>query len=149
MKKSTLFLSLVCVVLPAAAGYDDSCKVKSCKPGDIVRVFSPKDDQAPVCATKALHSYVAFTIGLMQIQARMGIRPAAEEELKGETKLHVDRLRKEAGVSDFKQASQACALGKHRQRVTIIEVDDAQGQMRVAPTDGSAQFWIWDASLER
>ncbi|MGI4776919.1 MAG: hypothetical protein ACRYGA_02180 [Janthinobacterium lividum] len=149
MKEAVLFLAILGVVGQVSAGYDNSCKVKSCKPGDIVKVYSPKGDEAPVCATRALHSYVAAVVGLRQIQARLGAKLSGEEEYKGETKAYVDHLRQEAGVSDFRQASQACSIGKHNQRVTIIEVDPREGQLRVAPVNGNAQFWIWDVSLER
>lgn len=148
MKKLILLAALVAGASGAWADYDSSCAAKHCKPGDVVRVFSPKDDIAPTCATKALHAYVAAIVGLRQMSALFGVKPTPEEEYKDETKFFLDRLRKEAGVSDFKQASQACAIGKNKQRVTVIEVDASGNEIRVSPVDGSPQFWILSVSLE-
>lgn len=149
MKKLILLAAMVAASSFALADYEDSCRIKSCKPGDVVRIFSPKNDIAPVCANKALHAYVVAIVGLRQMSAQFGVKPTPEADYIDETKYFIDKLRKEAGVSDFKQAAQACAIGKNKQRVTVIEVDSAGSAIRVSPVDGSPQFWILSASLER
>ncbi|MBU9203093.1 hypothetical protein KTD31_17190 [Burkholderia multivorans] len=144
-----------------AASPNDSCLAKSCAVGDHAVTRASKAEPFYACPTRELASYTSTVIGLIALQYSLtGTLPNISDRTgepeygdsngkPNQTRLLVDAKRRQAGVSTFDQAIAACALGRNRAKVTVLNYQPDDGVAYVHDEARKTNYWMPISSLDK
>jgi hypothetical protein len=143
----------------SAAAYGDispnMCTLETCKAGAHAITYATKNEPYYSCPRRELTDYVSFILGVVAIDATMGIVPnisdqTGEPEVKGDTKAILDNLRSRAQVTSADDAVALCQSGKNGRKVLVINVpDDALLAVYVHDLKANTNFWMPIGSLNK
>jgi hypothetical protein len=162
MKTRFVVLGLIFAAGAAsAASIDHSCMVQACAPGEKAITYTTKTEPYFACPTRELASYTSMVLGIVYAQYNLtGTLPnisdkTGEPEFLDEngkpnqTRLMLDTMRSKAGVSSFDQATSACAVGRNKVRVTILNNQKDDEVIYVHDEARNINYWVPSSSLDK
>jgi hypothetical protein len=138
------------------------CSKTLCEAGAKVVVYASKAEPAFACPTKELTLYTNLVYGLVTMSVALtghmpNISPVTGEPeyhdgadgKPNETRMTLDRLRSEAGVSTFDEAFAQCQSMKSKTGMVVMNYPKDGGIMWVSDAELKNSYWIAKASLIR
>lgn len=159
--KALLLVVVLAGAVSQAGAVQTTCATTECAAGDTAVTYATKSEPYYACPTRQLASYTNFVLGLLAMHAMLGGKMPNISDKTGEpeypdsgskpneTRLMLDVLRREAGVSTFDQAVARCVLGRGGQRVTIMNNPKDEVVAWVSTDKQKATFWMPKSSLNR
>ncbi|OBR52363.1 hypothetical protein [Paraburkholderia tropica] len=135
--------------------------IKGCAPGDRATTYASKQEPFFACPTRELASYTSSVLGLISLQIQLTGTPPNISDKTGEpeyldqngkpneTRLLLDALRHKAGVATFDQAIAACAPGRNKAKVTVMNVQKDDGVIYVHDAARNLNYWMPWSSLDK
>ncbi len=130
----------ICVFVPFnafASDADSTCSIKQCHAGQKVWIEGAnRRDAYFACETSPLSDYMNGMLGLLGIQAIIGVQPqiskiTGEPIYEGESEEMITLWRERAGVQSFYQAEKRCkhiVTNGRKVAATIISIPDLNRQ---------------------
>lgn len=146
----------VLTTLPTVAqNTDNECTFDTCKAGTRALTYYQKTDPYYICPTREIGNYVTTVIGLMAMQAILGVGmpnisdKTGEPEYTGQTKTMVDGLREKAGVQTFDQALARCSAGADKRLVVVLNMPEDLMVAYVEDERRKLAFWMPIVHLDK
>lgn len=145
----------------ASAAPNNSCIAKACSVGDHAVTYASKSEPFYACPTRELASYTSTVLGLIALQYSLtGSLPNISDKTgepeyadsngqPNQTRSLLDAKRRRAGVATFDQAIAACAPGRNKMKVTILNSQQDDGVAYVHDEARKINYWMPISSLDK
>jgi hypothetical protein len=133
---------------------DSTCSIVDCVAGTQVVTHASTSEPFYSCATRELAEYTNTVLSFLVMQKMLGggmpnvSDKTGEPEYTGESKVMLDTLRKNAGVSTFDEALSRCKVGLNRRKVMVLNDPKDSVVMWVATTDKQT-YWMPKSAADR
>lgn len=109
------------------------CSFNNCNMGDIVTTSYSQGSPVVGCPTKNLSIYANYVISMVALGS-------TENELERSDTTFISQIRKDAGVTNLKEAMSKCWRLKDGQQVKLLEYSKG-GSVKVSPTAEGLTYW--------